>query len=116
MDDVILEGIVRDTVTLLNFMPSAEVDQSSPRTIIDGERLNYQRWCRFSAGQVGEFEIPYPDRNSGARRELGYILCHQGDNAVVRLLPTGRRTEVRSAHFTPLEKSPAIIKLIEDGI
>ena len=116
MDDVILEGIVRDTVTLLNFMPSAEVDQSSPRTIIDGEGLNYQRWCLFSAGQVGEFEIPYPDRNSGARRELGYILCHQGDNAVVRLLPTGRRTVVRSAHFTPLEKSPAIIKLIEDGI
>ena len=58
VDDVMLEGIVRDTVTLLNFMPSAEVDRSSPRTIIDGERLNYQRWPRFSAGQVGEFEIP----------------------------------------------------------
>ena len=112
IDDVMLEGIVRDTVTLLNFLPSTEVDRSSPRTIIDGERLNYRRWSRFSAGQVGEFEIPYRDKSTGARKELGYILCHQGDNAVVRLLPSGRRAVVRSAHFTPLEKSPAIIKLI----
>ena len=35
---------------------------------------------------------------------------------MVRLLPSGRRAVVRSPHFTPLEKSPAIIKLIEDGI
>ena len=116
IDDVMLEGIVRDTVSLLNFLPSAEVDRSSPRTIIDGERLNYRRWSRFSAGQVGEFEIPYRDKGTGARKELGYILCHQGDNAVVRLLPSGRRAVVRSPHFTPLEKSPAIIKLIEEGI
>ena len=111
-----LEGIVRDTVTLLNFLPSTEVDRSSPRTIIDGERLNYRRWSRFSAGQAGEFEILYRDKSAGARKELGYILCHQGDNAVVRLLPSGRRAVVRSAHFTPLEKSTAITKLIEDGI
>ena len=52
----------------------------------------------------------------GSRKELGYILCHQGDNAVVRLLPSGRRAVIRSGHFTPLEKSPAIIKLIEDSI
>ena len=116
IDDVMLEGIVRDTVTVLNFLPSAEVDKSSPRTIIDGERLNYRRWSRFAAGQVGEFEIPYPDRTVGARKELGYILCHQGDNAVVRLLPSGKRTVVRSPHFTPLEKSPAILKLITDSI
>ena len=116
IDDVMLEGIVRDTVTLLNFLPTANVDKSSPRTILDGERLNFQRWSRFSAGQVGEFEVPYPDKSSGARKELGYILCHQGDNAVVRLLPSGRRAVVRSAHFTPLDKSPAIVKLIEDGI
>ena len=52
----------------------------------------------------------------GSRKELGYILCHQGDNAVVRLLPSGRKAVIRSAHFTLLEKSPAIIKLIEESI
>lgn len=44
IDDAMLEGLVRDTVTVLNFLPLAEVDRSSPRTIIDGERLNYGRW------------------------------------------------------------------------
>ena len=34
----------------------------------------------------------------------------------MRLLPSGRRAVIRSAHFTLLEKSPAIIKLIEDSI
>ena len=116
IDDAMLEGIVRDTTTLLNFLPTAEVDRSSPRTIIDGERLNYRRWSRFAAGQVGEFEIPYPDKAMGSRKELGYILCHQGDNAVVRLLPSGRKAVIRGAHFTLLQKSPAIIKLIEDSI
>ena len=116
IDDTMLEGIVRDTVTVLNFLPSVDVDRSSPRTIIDGERLNYLRWSRFAAGQVGEFEIPYPDKANGMRKELGYILCHQGDNAVVRLLPSGRRAVIRSPHFTPLEKSPAILKLIADSI
>ena len=116
IDDIMLEGIVRDTVTVLNFLPTADVDKSAPRTILDGERLHYQRWARFSAGQVGQFEIPYPDKASGSRKELGYIICHQGDNAVVRLLPSGRRVVVRSAHFTQLEKSPAIIKMIEEGI
>ena len=56
IDDVMLEGIVRDTTTMLNFLPTADVDRSAPRTTIDGERLNYKRWSRFSAGQVGEFE------------------------------------------------------------
>ena len=32
IDDTMLEGIVRDTITLLNFLPTAEVDRSSPRT------------------------------------------------------------------------------------
>ena len=96
VDDVMLEGIVRDTVTLLNFMPSADVDRSSPRTIIDGERLNYHRWSRFSAGQVGEFEIPYPDKSIGARKEVGYILCHQGDNAI----RAKNRGQERSLHPT----------------
>ena len=116
IDDVMLEGIVRDTVTMLNFLPTVEVDRSAPRTILDGERLNVRRWSRFTAGQVGEFEIPYPDQSAGARKELGYILCHQGDNAVVRLLPSGRRAVVRSPHFTPLHKSSAIVKMIEEGI
>ena len=116
IDDTMLEGIVRDKVTVLNFLPSVEVDRFSPRTIIDGERLNYLRWSRFAAGQVGEFEIPYSDKGNGMRKELGYILCHQGDNAVVRLLPSGRRAVIRSPHFTPLEKSPAILKLIADSI
>ena len=116
IDDVMLEGIVRDTVTMLNYLPTAEVDRSAPRTRLDGERLNFQRWSRSSAGQVGEFEIPYPERAPGTRKELGYILCHQGDNAIVRLLPSGKRTVVRSAHFTALEKTPGIIKLIEEGI
>ena len=116
IDDTMLEGLVRDTTTMLNFLPNINVDRSSPRTILDGERLNYKRWSRFSAGQVGEFEIPYPDHSKGTRRELGYILCHQGDNAVVRLLPSGKRTVVRSAHFTPLEKSTAIVQMIEAGI
>ena len=116
IDETMLEGIVRDTVTILNFLPTADVDKSAPRTTLDGERLHYQRWARFSAGQVGQFEIPYPDKASGSRKELGYVICHQGDNAVARLLPSGKRVVIRSAHFTPLEKSPAIIKMIEDGI
>ncbi len=116
IDETMLEGLVRDTTTMLNFLPNANVDRSAPRTILDGERLNYKRWSRFSAGQVGEFEIPYPDHSKGTRRELGYILCHQGDNAVVRLLPSGKRTVVRSAHFTPLEKLTAIVHMIEAGI
>ena len=36
IDDIMLEGMVRDTVSLINFLPSAEVDRSSPRTIIGG--------------------------------------------------------------------------------
>ena len=116
IDEAMLEGMVRDTVSTLNFLPTTEVDRSAPRTFLDGERLNVARWSRFSAGQVGEFEIPYPDRSTGTRRELGYVLCHQGDNAIVRLLPSGKKAVVRSAHFTPLHKTPAILKLINDGI
>ena len=93
IDDAMLEGIVRDTTTLLNFLPTAEVDRSSPRTIIDGERLNYRRWSRFAAGQVGEFEIPYPDKAMGSRKELGYILCTK---AITPSFASSPRVEKRS--------------------
>ena len=117
VDEDMIEGIVRDTVTLLNFTPNSETVDGSPRTYLDGERLDYSRWSRVHAGQVAEFEIPYPAKQGGgARKELGYVLCHQGDNPVVRLLPSGRKTVIRSGHITVIEKSTAIKKMIEDGI
>ena len=117
VDDEMVEGIVRDTVVLLNYMPNSETQTVSPRSILDGERLNYARWSRVYAGQVAEFEIPYAQNNKqGARRELGYVLGHQGDNPIVRLLPAGRRLVIRSGHTNAIEKSPAIINLIEQGI
>ena len=117
VDDEMVEGIVRDTVTLLNFFPNFETVDGSPRTYLDGERLDYSRWSRVHAGQVAHFEIPYAHSLSpGSRRELGYVICHQGDNPVVRLLPAGRRLVIRSGHIAVVEKTPAIIKLIEEGI
>ena len=117
VDEEMVEGIVRDTVTLLNFMPNSETVEVSPRSMLDGERLNYNRWSLFYAGQVGEFEIPYVSQNKrGVRREIGYVLGHQGDNPIVRLLPSGRRLVVRSGHVKALEKTTAIVQLIEQGI
>ena len=117
VDAEMVEGIVRDTVVLLNFMPNSETQTVSPRSILDGERLNYARWSRVYAGQVAEFEIPYAQHTKGGvRRELGYVLGHQGDNPIVRLLPAGKRLVIRSGHINVVEKSPAIINLIEQGI
>ena len=117
VDEEMVEGIVRDTVTLLNFMPNSETLEVSPRSILDGERLNYSRWSRVYAGQVAEFEVPYVNQNKrGTRREIGYVISHQGDNPVVRLLPSGKRLVIRSGHVKIIDKSPAIIHLIEQGI
>ena len=117
VDAEMIEGIVRDTVTLLNFFPNSETVDGTPRTYLDGERLNYERWSRVYAGQVAEFEIPYAKQaGHGVRRELGYVIGHQGDNPVVRLLPSGNRLVVRSGHINVIEKSPAILSLIEKGI
>ena len=117
VDEEMVEGIVRDTVVLLNFLPNSETPGASPHTILDGERLNYARWSRVYAGQVAEFEIPYVDNHKrGTRRELGYVIGHQGDNPIVRLLPHGKRLVVRSGHIKPVEKSSGIIRLIEQGI
>ena len=117
VDAEMVEGLVRDTVTLLNFMPNSETLGASPRSILDGERLNYERWSRVYAGQVAEFEIPYIDQQKrGVRKEIGYVLGHQGDNPIVRLLPKGKRLVIRSGHIQVIDKSPAIIHLIEQGI
>ena len=117
VDDEMVKGIVRDTVVLLNFLPNSETPGATPRTILDGERLNYERWSRVHAGQVAEFEIPYADKHKkGTRRELGYVIGHQGDNPIVRLLPHGKRLVIRSGHIRPVAKSTAIINLIEQGI
>ena len=108
---------MRDTVVLLNYMPNSELADASPRSVLDGERLNYERWSRVYAGQVAEFEIPYVHQNKkGVRKEIGYVIGHQGDNPIVRLLPQGKRLVIRSAHVRVLEKSPAILQLIEQGI
>ena len=98
-------------------MPNSETIDISPRAILDGERLNYARWSRVCAGQVAEFEVPYVNNNKrGTRREIGYVISHQGDNPVVRLLPSGKRLVIRSGHVTVVEKSSAIIHLVEQGI
>ena len=117
VDEDMIEGLVRDTIVMLNYMPNSETLTQSPRSILDGERLSYDRWTRFHAGQVAEFEIPYASKlPSPARKELGYILGHQGDNAIVRLLPGGKRIVIRSPHVVPISKTPAIISMIEQGI
>ena len=117
VDQEMVEGIVRDTVTLLNFFPNSETVDGTPRTYLDGERLNYQRWSRAYAGQVAEFEVPYAKQmNRGTRKELGYVIGHQGDNPVVRLIPSGKRLVIRSSRLQNVEKTPAIITLIEQGI
>ena len=117
VDAEMIEGIVRDTVTLLNFFPNSETMDGTPRTFLDGERLDYERWSRVYAGQVAEFEMPYAKQiNRGTRKELGYVIGHQGDNPVVRLLPTGKKLVVRSGHVNVIAKTPAILSLIEKGI
>ena len=115
VDKRMVEGVARDTVTLLNFFPNSETEDQSARTFVDGERLNYARWSRFAAGDVGEFEIPYTNK-SGSRKEIGYVLEHAGDCPRVRLLPSGKEAVIRNAKFTRLAKSPAIIAMIEQGI
>lgn len=117
VDDEMVDGIVRDTVTLLNYFPNSETTDGSPRTYLDGERLDYSRWSRVYAGQVAEFELPYPKQvNNGTRKEIGYVIGHQGDNPIVRILPAGKRLVVRSGHIRTIEKSKAIVSLIEQGI
>ena len=117
VDAEMIDGIVRDTVTLLNFFPNSETVDGTPRTYLDGERLNYERWSRVHAGQVAEFEVPYAKQlGYGVRKEIGYVIGHQGDNPVVRILPSGKRLVVRSGHINVIEKSPAILSLIEKGI
>ena len=117
VDEEMVEGLVRDVTTLLNFLPNSELPASSARTALDGERLNYDRWRRVHAGQVAEFELPYAQNlKTGSRREIGYVIGHQGDNPIVRLLPAGKRLVIRSGHIKPIEKTSAIISLIEQGI
>ena len=66
---------------------------------------------------MAEFELPYAKQlNRGVRKELGYVIGHQGDNPVVRLLPSGTRLVVRSGHLNTVAKSEGIISLIEQGI
>ena len=77
VDSAMVEGIVRDAVVLLNYMPNSELSDASPRSVLDGERLNYERWSRVYAGQVAEFEIPYVHHNTkGTRKEIGYVIGH----------------------------------------
>ena len=117
VDEEMVEGLVRDVTTLLNFLPNSELPASSARTALDGERLNYDRWRRVYAGQVAEFELPYADKSkNGTRREVGYVIGHQGENPIVRLLPSGKRLVIRSGHVKPIEKTTAIISLVEQGI
>ena len=117
VDEEMVEGLVRDVTTLLNFLPNSELPAASARTALDGERLNYERWRRVYAGQVAEFELPYAQNlKTGSRREIGYVIGHQGDNPIVRLLPAGKRLVIRSGHIKPITKTPAIISLIEQGI
>ena len=72
VDEEMVEGLVRDVTTLLNFLPNSELPAASARTALDGERLNYERWSRVYAGQVAEFELPYAqDLKTGSRREIG---------------------------------------------
>ena len=40
----------------------------------------------------------------------------QGDNPVVRLLPSGKKLVVRSGHIQVVAKSEAILQMIEKGI
>ena len=117
VDEEMLHGIVKDTTTLLNFFPNSETMDGTPRTFLDGERLDYARWSRVYAGQVAEFETPYPRQtNGGTRKEIGYVISHQGDNPVVRLLPAGKRLVVRSSHIRAIDKTPTIVSLIEQSI
>ena len=117
VDEEMVEGIVRDVTTLLNFLPNSELPAASARTVLDGERLNYECWSRVHAGQVAEFEIPYAQNlKTGSRREIGYVIGHQGDNPIVRLLPAGKRLVIRSGHIKPIAKTAAIVSLIEQGI
>ena len=110
VDEEMIEGLVRDTVTLLNFLPNSETTDGTARTYLDGERLDYERWCREHAGQVAEFELPYAkNQGSGFRKEIGYVLCHQGDNPVVRLLPEGKRIVIRSCWgFSTVRRTLAV--------
>ena len=83
-------------------MPNSELDVP-PRSVLGGERLNYSRWSRVYAGQVAEFEVPYSNQSkAGSRREIGYVLGHQGDHPIVRLLPSGKRLVIRSCHVKGL--------------
>ena len=50
------------------------------------------------------------------RKEIGYVIGHQGDNPIVRLLPSGKRLVVRSGHINVIDKSEAVLSLIEKGI
>ena len=66
---------------------------------------------------MAEFELPYAKQlNRGTRKELGYVIGHQGDNPVVRLLPSGKRLVVRSGHLNTVAKSEGIISMIEQEI
>jgi len=113
VDQRMVRGIVEDTIRVLNFLPNSETGFEAPRAFLDGERLDMGRWSRCHAGQVGEFTIPYP--SGGDRKEICYVLSHSGDNARVRILPGGEEV-TRSGRFTPMEKTPAIIAMIEQSI
>jgi hypothetical protein len=70
VDAQMVAHITQDTVTLLNYFPNSETEDESPMAVFDGERLNYARWSRFHAGQVGVFEIPYPDKKGPGKNWL----------------------------------------------
>ena len=109
------EGMLKDTVRALNFFPNSETISASPRSILDGERFNMSHEMRFYAGMVGEVEIPNKRTKGPSRKELVYVLCHQGDNAVVRVLGSGGvRMVIRSPHITEVAKSSAILQLIAE--
>ena len=115
VDAEMVDYIIRDVVSLGNLFPTVATAPQSPRSMLDGERLDYRRYALYYPGMVGEVAIPYTDK-SGDRKETVYVLGHRGNNPVVRILGGNQRLVIREKYITPISKTPAIIKLIEDSI
>jgi hypothetical protein len=89
--------------------------------MLDGETLDYGRYCKYHCGMVGNVAIPYTDATGvikGDRMETVYVMGHEGGNPAVRVLgrkATGR-VVIRNKEITAIEKTPAVIAMIEASI
>ena len=75
VDTQMIEYIVRDTVAMRNLFPTSATPTQSPKSMLDGETLDYGRYCKYHCGMVGNVAIPYTDATGAIKGDRMETVC-----------------------------------------